>query len=411
MSGNPSSLGFLRYEAESSFGEDVVTFATRLPILDRVDVSSLSQAMIEPARVVQHMQGGTKKIPGPMGGAFKVKLHLTGHGSATSSGTSLTSLGTFLGLAVGGSEVAAASGTTATGGTAAVPTLTAATGFVAGSLARLGVAGDGRGGGEFVPVSTHSSNNLTLLLAAAVAPNNADVVHSAEMIYPKEIVGPSEESSCASLRVLLGTADLVYECHGVYPTGMSFGGLANGETPFVEIDFAVAWFRLNNSITFPVSTSVETFAPAISAGGSFVLGDVGATTRDARVIRNFEMSVSLPVVPLLGPGGLNQYQNIVGARRTPGDVKITITLDSDDDATDNEWLDWATNAAKQACYTLNKVEGGAVGLYFPNLVYSGNRPFQMDDGGLNRQKLEFQALAADSGSTNLARSAFRIALA
>ncbi len=407
----PSSLGFFRYEAESTFGENTATFATRLPVLDSIDVSGLEQSMIDPARVQQHLLGGSKKIPGPMGGAFKLKLHLTGHGSATSGATALTSLGTFLGVAVGNAAVAASTGTTATGGTAAVPTVAAATGFSAGALARIGVKGDGRGEGYFVPVSSHSGSNLNLLLAAPAAPNNADVVHSAEMVYPQELVGASDDAAVNSFRALLGTGNLVYECHGCWVNAYTIGGLANGEIPFIELDCSVAWFALNSAITFPVSTSVETFTPVPTAGGNFVMGAVGATTRTNLAIRNFEMSVALGSAPIMAPGGVNDYQTIVGATRTTGTVNVTLTLDAETDPADNEFLNWLTNASKQLCYTLNTQPGAAIGLYFPNLVRSGKRPVQMSENDINRQKLEFQAITATTGSTDLALSAFRIALA
>lgn len=405
----PSALGYVRYEAESTFGEDTSTFATRLPVLDSVDVSGLEQSMLEPGRVVQHLQGGTKRIPGPMGGAFKVRVHLAGHGSTAASTVSATSVPTLLGYVLGG--VAREDGTTATGGTAATPTVSASGTFGAGHLARLGALGDGRGGGFFAPVDSHSGNNLALSIAAPAGLNNGDVVYGSETVYMQELVDTSTSAAVTGLRFLLGSPNLTYECHGCYPRSVSFSGLANGEIPTAEIEFGCSWFKLNNSITFPVSTSVETFTPAPSAAGNAVLAATGATTRTVITMRSLALNVTLGIAEIRGTGGVNVYQTIIGCTRTPSQVSLSIGLDLETDATDNQFLNWLTNASKQFLYTLNVQDGAAMGMYCPNMVWSGNRPVRRDDNGINRQTLDFMAHANTSGSADLYLSALRMAFA
>jgi len=61
------------YAAESAWGEDVATFATRLGVLDVVELSGLTQAKIDPGFTNQYRNQGQQKISGPMGGIFKTK--------------------------------------------------------------------------------------------------------------------------------------------------------------------------------------------------------------------------------------------------------------------------------------------------------------------------------------------------
>ena len=80
-----SRLGAVSYNTEASWGEDLTTFGTRLPVLTQVDVSGLSHEKMAPDRVVQYRNDDTLHIPMLMGGSFRTKLYLTGHGSATTA--------------------------------------------------------------------------------------------------------------------------------------------------------------------------------------------------------------------------------------------------------------------------------------------------------------------------------------
>ena len=132
----PSALGTICYAAESSWGEDVTTFGTRLAIANQVDASGLEQSRIPTNRTVQMLNGGTFEAVGMMGGSFRTRFFLAGHGSTTSGATSATSLPTLLGYVFGGGPGSPAAGSTFTGGTATAPTTTASATFTAGQLCR-----------------------------------------------------------------------------------------------------------------------------------------------------------------------------------------------------------------------------------------------------------------------------------
>jgi hypothetical protein len=401
-----SALGAALYVTESTFGEDA-TPTIRMPVLDTVDLSSLSHAKLAPNRTVQRQQDGTPHITGPQGGTVRTRLYLTGHGSATSGATALTSLATLLQYAMGGAVVSAATGTTASGGTATALTTAASATFAAGSLCRVGVFGDARGGGQFAAIATHVSTTLTLLTAIGAAPSGSDVVHSAENVYTLENP-PVANVTGISWRFL--TASQQVDCHGCYATNLVFTFPTNGELPTVEITWAVSWWEFI-SATFPTVTSMEEFVPAPAGpSGSVFIQAKGTATRAVRTVTGLTVTVSTGIVGVPAPGGVGQYQTVVGARRTPMEINVEWEEESPSASTtpqsDTDW-----DEQKHLLYTLNSVAGRAVAVYFPRLCPAGERPTQNATDGQNRQMRRYAAYTGDTTTTDLTGSAMRIALA
>lgn len=410
---NPSTRGAIVYEAESLWAEDVTTFATfRLPVLGTVDPSGLKHEKVTPDRVVQRRNDGSQWILATQGGTFKTKLYLTGHGTSTSGATTLTSTETLLGRVIGNAAAAAASGSTFTGaGTATAPTTTASATFSPGALCTAGVLGDGRGNGQFYPISTHITTTLTLLGALASAPNAADVLGSSVMIYPSEspLSGP-----VASNRFLLQGANTQYECHGVFATDVTWSSLKTGgnSVPVCEITWQVSWWRYS-TVTFPTVVATDTFQAAANASGSLFIADVGTPTRASNTYqcRDFTLTWKLGVEVFEGPGGVNQYQTVVGARRTADDISWAFTVDADATTTTPVIPGWATSTTpKHACLTLNPTAGKRVGFYAPNLCCD-TVPIQMNDGGINRFKFSGKAYTGTDTTSDLSLSATRMAWA
>lgn len=402
---NASALGAIEYEVESAWGENVSTFAThRLPILDKVDVTGLKHDKVAPARVIQYRNDGTAHIVGAQDNSeIKLKMWLTGHGSATSGATSVDAIETFLGLIFGNVTLSSATGTTSSSGTAAAPTTVAASGFAAGSMPRIGAIGDGRGNGQFYACATHAATTLSLLTAMDAAPSGSDAVHSSVMLYSSE--NPTT-GTAPSFRLRTLSANLGYELHGCFGKAVSITGINTGEIPAIEITIGVSWWQYAGG-TFPSVVAQNAYSPAPVAAGSFFLNTVGTTTRAKRTHRSLSIDWTLGVVPLTGPGGANQYQTIVGARRTPDSIKLSWTEDA---AAGNDAL-WTGTSRYHACITLNAVSGSAVGFYMPNLCITGARPMQMDDGGINRQKIEAMAYTGPTTTSDLTLSAIRMAFA
>lgn len=404
---NPGALGAITYEIEASFGIDTTTFTTlRLPITAPVDASGLVHNKIDSERVVQYRNDGSSWILGTMGGSFKTKLHLPGHGSTTSGSTTLTGVETLLGYVFGNAAASAASGTTFTGGTATAPTTTASGTFSAGSICFAGSLGDAAGGGQAAAISTHATTTLNLLTALGGSPTNGHVLYSAVNIYPSE--APTS-TTVQSLRFLLQTANLSYECHGCYPTAVAISGLEPGALPTIEITWAVAWWRYSTA-TFPSAVATETYNPGPAAGGSLFVNDVGTATRSTRTLmRGFSIDYTLGMETLKGPGGVNAYQDIVGCRRTVDKIKVTWTEEADANTASPVLPGYGTGTtSKHILYTSSTAAGSRIAIYMPKVVIS-NVATQKIDGNLNRLTCEGMAYTGGTTTSDLTLSAMRLA--
>jgi len=398
---NPSALGAICYEAEASWAEDVATYATfRLPILGAVDASGLEHAKEPAGRVNQYRAAGQQHVLMTMGGSFSMELDLTGHGSTMVGSPSLEQIETFLGIVFGNAALSLATSQTATGGTAAVPTMSGATGVSAGGFVRIGALGDGDGNGQFYSVATHGSSNLTLDGALDGAPANGAVVYPVAQIYPSS--SPTS-TSITGTRFLLQTANLQYECHGCYPTAVTFSGLNTGERPKISITWGVSWWEYSTA-TFPSAVTSDHFNPAPVAAGSFNVQTIGTTTRNTRAIRNFSLDYTLGVVPLMAPGGVNAYQKIVGAVRIGDQIKISWTEDADAAGLTPVLPVYGTATnSKYIVYTLSTTDGSAVGFAFRKVCVS-NVATQKADENINRL-----TITADCYSTDTTTSALTLA--
>jgi hypothetical protein len=413
MTANASALGAVLSKTESAWGEDVDTFSSpvRTPIIQRIDPSGLIHEKLDPARVVQIRGAGTEHIVGTMGGEFVLRGHLHGHGSTTTGSTAATDLGNMLAWILG-TQTTPADGTTFTGGTATAPTTTASGTVPTGSLIRAGTLGDGRGNGQFLATSTHSTTTLNLLTGMTTAPNNGDVLYSAETIHDDPTVSTVSESK----RFFLPTADQRYIAHGCFPMTLTIGQTSPRDVPFWESRIGCSWWETEASLTWPVTDTYDSgngpFNPAPVAGGSVFFAAHGTATRATLDVRAWSIEIQLGISPMPGHG-VNAYQRWAGVRRTPNAITVSLTLDAQSaSATPTHATNWATGGRYHMLHTLNSVIGQAVGIYLPCVRYIGNKPTQTDQDGRNSTVLQFAAYANDSVTTSaLTQSQLRIGLA
>lgn len=395
---NPSSLAAICWETESSWGEDVTTFATqRLALVGAVDASGLTHDKQAPDRVEQYRNAGSQWVTMIMGGSFTTKLDLHGNGTTMVGSPTITAIPTFLGRVFGNVGLSATSSTTLTGGTATAPTTTASGTFAAGGLCRIGALGDGDGDGQMYSIGTHTTTTLTLLGDLNGAPVNGAVLYPVAQVYPSS--SPTG-TSVTGTRFLIQTANLQYECHGCFPTAVSFTGLNTGERPQVEITWQVSWWRYSTA-TFPsTATQDGPYNPAPVAAGSFNVQNVGTTTRNTRSIRGFSLNYTLGMQPLMAPGGVNAYQAIVGARRLDDTIELTWTEDADAATTTPVLPGYGTaSTSKHIEYTLSTTDGSAVGFKWPKVCIT-NIATQKVDENINR--LTTTARAYTGGTTTSA---------
>jgi hypothetical protein len=412
MASKSAQLWSVSYENESAFGEDTDTAGVRLRPVGQVDVTGLTFATQDIGIIRQYPSEAAENVRMPKGGSFSLDIPLTGLGSTAASAPAASALATLLGRVLGTTAAGLSTGDTCTGGTAAIPTTTGATGVTAGALVRIGAKGDARADGQWLAVGTHSGNNLNLLTAAPGAPAAADVLYCSRMVYPSETAGTFE--TVTSLRFELKSSMQQYLCHGCYPTAAELTGLNPGELPMVKITFAVAWWELKSE-TFPDSTSPDTFTPSPVVAGSFFFNVVGTATRSVVSIRKFSMNLALDNKPERGPGGVNEFQDIIGCNRGPAKCTISFTVDSEAAGTDTygDLFDTSENSRvrRHALYSMSVGDGRALGLYFPNLKWIGNaRQPQMNDDGVARKTFEMEATTGPTTTSDLTLSPWRLAM-
>lgn len=395
------------FDVESSWAENVTTFTYGMPLAAPVEISGISQDMLDPSRVTANRLAYSKGVLGPWNINYTTTHNLTGHGSTCAGAVSATALARLIGHVWGGRDTTLAAGTTLTGGTATVPTITTASGYAAGGMLRLGALGDGDGDGQFYMYSTHAASALNLLFAMNGAPVNGAVVYSPELVYPAD-----SGCSMTGMRHRFLTGDLQFAVHGVFPTTFGFTGLEPGGHPQISIGWRGSWAQpLSASPTATPDADEYNWQPP-SAGGSFFLQDYGTTTRATYGVRNFSLSYSLGMSAVMGGMGVNQYQTITGATRTKDTCTLSVVLDGQGVDTTPQWWDsWLANTDQQGCYSLHSADGTAVGFGFRRLHWMGPRPSQTSTSDRNTIPLNFQCEIGATTTTDLTLSPVLLALA
>jgi hypothetical protein len=196
----------------------------------------------------------------------------------------------------------------------------------------------------------------------------------------------------------------------VWCTGISITGLNPGELPRVSLTFAVAyWDEIN--VTFPSATATSASTAKPTAAGSFFLNAVGTATRQTYCPRAFALNISINAPALTGNCGNYDRQNIVGARRIGSKAMIDVVFDSEAVGTQT-WADqWDTDEStlnyQHGLYTINS----DLAVYFPKLKIMGERPTQEDVDGLNRVRVQYEALTGGTTTSALTLSSWRLAMA
>lgn len=408
---NPSTLGALCYEVESSasaWGEDVTTFSTRRLSTIGPPQLKLTHASESAGRLEQYRSAGSQHVKMTQSGELTFTLDLAGNGSTMVGSPSISAVCTFLGAAIGNVALSASASTTLTGGTAAAPTTTASGTFSAGGLCRVGALGDGDGDGQMYSILTHATTTLNLRGALNGAPVNGAVLYPVVQIYP--YTSPTANVGITGMRFLVQSANLHYECHGCWLKSYSLNNLNTGGRPQITLTFGISWWR-HSTATFPSAVTTDQFNPAPNAGGSVNVQVVGTTTRNARSVRDFTVTVTRNVAELKGFEGVNQYQTTIGARHLGDDVSVSWTEDADANTASPVLPGyWDGTSSYYMVATLNSVDGKAVGLAFNKLCFSGDKPTQVP-GDVNRIAITASAYASDTTTNALTLAPFILGLA
>jgi hypothetical protein len=424
---NTDQLGALEYEQEASWCVATSTFAThRWPILEPLNISGLTEQADGPERVVQQLQGGTTPVRSVRGGEFDTLMWLHGHGGATSGAVTIDPIETIMAYAFGDPSLSeanscptrsATSGTTVNGsGSTTTNIVTTASGtFAVNSLFRLGTGGisaDGRGSGQFYPVTSHTTTNLVPRFATITAAANTDAVHSAVNFYLPET---PTNASVKSWRGRWVTPDQQVIMRGIYPKAMTFAGLNGTEKPTFGVKWGVSdWDSARVAVdaaTYPSTVTQNQYNPAANAGGSFIVGDFGSTVRTAYNVRDFSITVELGVHPFPGHTGVGPRQSIIGARRTPSKIRWSFIVDATTGAAENIWeTKYEAGTAIWIMNTLSSAAGSAVGFWMQNCKID-RVPTLMSHNGINSIKVEGYACAGTTVTTELSQAALVVGFA
>ena len=385
MTSRPSNLGAASYETESSWAEATDTWGTRLQVLGEPVVPSDIQQRIAEPFTQQYAHETKMGVRGPWQGQFTIELALTGHGGTTAGALTATDLYTLLVNFFGNGSATQAGTTVDTSPTSASQFALVGGTVVERQLVRVGALGDGRCEGQFGAVLTPATT--TFLTAFPATPNAGDVVYATLGVYPDEL--PASMVAPTSTRWLLQTANGQWSAKGCYPVSASFSGLNVGEQPRVSLTYGVSrWAEANE--TFPDATATDAKAGSIVAAGSCFLQDSATVTRQTLALRNWNLSIDMGVQPLMGPGGIDAYQTIIGAVRTKCRASLDLTIDAEASGT-NTLNDIYTGTALQHCLmSLNVGDGTALGFYFKNCRPT-NYVTQETGDGLNRRTLSLEA--------------------
>lgn len=411
MASKASALGALLYEEETQGlqGEAVTTTGTRLRPIGSVDCAPTHEG-IEVEILRNRPNEGVQVVRGIQGGTIGFDLNLTGLGATCAGAAPASALATFLGTVFGTTATGLATGSTATGGTASVPTTTGATGITAGALTRWGAKGDARADGQWAACGSHSGSSATLLTALPGAPSNGDVMWASRMVYGSQTPGTYE--TLKTVRFKYQSAQQNYIMHGCYPTSAQFS-INVGEIPRIRVNYGISrWDTIAG--TLPSAVSVQDYGAAAVAGGSMFMAALGTVTRSTQVVRSVMMNVELNNIPENGLGGYSEHQGVTGSSRGPTKITVEMVVDSEAAGTDTfgDLFNVSENSrvSRHALYSMSVADGRSLAIYWPNLVQL-ERPVQFDDGGVLRKRLRFRADAGGAASdSDLLQSPFRIGM-
>ena len=413
-----SAPGAIAYESEDSFADaadNTITTALRCRD-DQIDVSGLQRPMMDRGGKFPRMNESDPFSLGAFNlGTFTTTFDLGGHGSTAAGSLTETDLSKLLAHVFGNTDVTQV-GTAAVDDDANTVTkvIDAEATTIVGGIIRVGDLGDGFAEGQAGVVSATDGTDHDLLTALPGIPQTSDNVYAMQMVYPVSAVasgGILTSSGAASnntLRFLLYTANGVYVARGCACTGVTITGLTSGEVPQIALEWSsVAWSPLG-SITFPPTETTDAKPPVPTAAGSFFINSVGTTTRvtDNPVAVTF--NVGQGMVPLTGPGGETNGQNIVGWRRIPAESTLSVVFEAQaQTATPTYWLTANPTVPRHALYTLNPVDGSALAFYWPRLIQTNN-PLQEATNDLNTVTVEFRCATGATTTTELTLSAWRM---
>jgi hypothetical protein len=403
MAGVYSVREFL-YGVESVYAEAVTTHTTRV-LVDNFS-ADLQHARIPDAALRNRMNAGGADHKGPRIGALSFTTNLIGHQGTAAGAQSQTWLQDLLSDGLGGGSTAGSGTTCSSGCTTTVLNVAATTNWVAGQGIRVGTVGDGRGEGQIgVIASVDSATQVTLKNALPGAPSAADVVYVMQVCHHAE-TGPANYKRFAIVGTDTGNQ--------IYMRGCQLSGLSltfsYTDLCKIALTYGVGYWTDGTALTIPSGTTAESNYGQPAMGGSLFMQTYGTTTRQVYTPSEVEVTIGLGLEPIYGGSGTYSDQIIQGWVRTMARASIRLRVPFD--AAWSTWWGQSESAAahwRHLVYTASAADGRAVGMYFPRVKPSAQRPIiAVESAGQNYLDVFCEAVDDETASTELTKSSWRL---
>ena len=407
------SVQRLRVWSESSFATDgtgTLANYTDVPVREGTGTMTLTLDSLDPMQQVQSRVEYREEVLGKRSATLQFTLNLAPTGTAAASGIAAVqgALGLLLKATYGGETLG--TGTTFTGGTATIPTVTSAAGFLAG-----GAIGWSNASGvlEVREIESIAGNSITLKHAFSAAPTNAQVAYAAATYSftedPQESLQFIVEGVEAQDRwVLLGGQAVGGVTVAIDPSGAAL--------PSIQFSMTFAnWLdstECAGSITGTIGNATySNYSPIVGQAGelrAFVVGASTLTTSSIVHCSALAFSPKVVFVPVTSPSGTNTiYRWRAGRAMPPVEGSFTTFFQ------DYTW--WSARAAKSdydIAYQMGQAAGSTVVITAPTVQIVN--PQRVADGNqLAGQAVAFKGRRdTDTGAstTALAKSPTRIHL-
>lgn len=402
----------LLYNVESSPTENAEspgsnTFSAKIPVLDYT-FNPHQERILDGGTRGRMNDEGLSNI-GVRTWDLEFETYLPGHLTTSAGSLVQTWAHDLLAMGFGGSNVAAAGTTASAATTGASVTFTATTNWAVGMIGWCGVKGDTKGDGQAFRVATVAAP-MTFTTALPGTPANTDVIFAGQQLYHDE----SAAYSLSTVRFRCGYSSTP-------TTGQQFQALGGqlakitfkfpfGDLPRVRFSYQGTYWVRSAATTPNTSLTIKDQFCAPTAAGRFFINDVGTSTASVLVPAEMELSIDMGLEPVVGPGGIGIYQNIINWVRSRAQPTLSIKIPWS--STYETWWDTAnqTIAYKHILFNANVVDGRRIAFSMPKCFPIGQRPsFPTAVNGQTYVQVNFRGIDDLSGATELAKSALVMA--
>ncbi len=369
-----------------------------------VDFSGLNYEAAEDAAVQTRYHGRNPMIPLRRTGSFKFKMHLPGGQADTSADPAVT----LLGAVMGGVEApGAASDAAEAAGTTTKINLTGHS-FKENQILLSGTEDDGTGDGKCAAIDDASNADyVTVSMAYPVAPAASDVMKAGTTLFVDETDESYQDFLFIGSHAGASGTDNPDSIQCIGCSGKAtIGGLAPGETPFIEFEYMVGdfqWVQYADQASFSHTSAVQGGDPVSNAEeGQLQIQDNGTSTRRTVCGGDIELDLGFDIVPIQCPGGNNGIGGFKKVRSDKGPTLSVSAYWTNLADMPGAYDDFINGTAKHVLYQIGSSNSGVVCAYMQKAYTQPVDPAARVE--LERNTAIRLTFEADSGNSTLLAS-------